>query len=45
LRHPNWIVLGLALVVLATLVAWELHAPSPLVNLRLLAGNHGLRRT
>jgi MFS family permease len=45
LRHPNWTVLVAGLLLLAALTWWELRARSPLVNLRLLVSNHGLRRT
>jgi predicted MFS family arabinose efflux permease len=45
LHRPNWAVLVIALALLAAFVMWELRAESPLVNLRLLGDNHGLRRT
>jgi MFS family permease len=45
LHHPNWIVLAVAVLLLAALVAWELRASSPLVDLRLLGRNGGLSRT
>jgi MFS family permease len=45
LQHPNWVVLAIALVLLAALVVWELRASSPLVDLRLLVSNRGLTRT
>jgi hypothetical protein len=45
LRHPNWIALAAAVILLAGLVGWELRATAPLVDMRLLISNHGLTRT
>jgi MFS family permease len=44
-RHPNWIALAAALVLLGALVFWELRASAPLVDMRLLVSNRGLTRT
>ena len=45
LRHPDWIALATALVLLGALVFWELRASAPLVDIRLLVSNRGLTRT
>jgi MFS family permease len=45
LRHPDWIALATALVLLGALVLWELRASAPLVDIRLLVSNRGLTRT
>jgi MFS family permease len=42
---PSWPVLGLALVFAGALVAWELRASHPFLDLRMLAGNGALTRT
>jgi MFS family permease len=43
--HPDWIALGVAVVVGAVLVAWELRASRPFFDVRLLATNLALTRT
>jgi MFS family permease len=45
LRHPAWLALAAAVVLLAALLVWERRARSPLIDLRLLAGNAALTRT
>ena len=45
LSHPDWIALGLAVVVGASLVWWELRASHPFFDVRLLATNLALTRT
>jgi MFS family permease len=45
LPHPDWIALGLAVVVGAALVWWELRARHPFFDVRLLASNLALTRT
>ena len=45
LHHPRWIVLALGVALLTVLIGWELRAAKPLVDLRLLGANGGLRRT
>jgi len=42
---PSWPVLGLALALAAALVAWQLRASHPFLDLRMLAGNGALTRT
>jgi MFS family permease len=42
---PSWPVLGLALLLSAALVAWELRASHPFLDLRMLAENGALTRT
>jgi MFS family permease len=43
--HPDWIALGVAVVVGAALVWWELRASHPFLDVRLLASNLALTRT
>ncbi|MGH3265147.1 MAG: MFS transporter, partial [Trebonia sp.] len=45
LPNPQWIVLAIAVVVAATLAAWELRVREPFLDLRLLAANLALTRT
>jgi MFS family permease len=45
LPHPDWGALALALVVGMALVAWELRAAHPFIDVRLLATNLALTRT
>ncbi|MCW2913628.1 MAG: hypothetical protein JWN52_1696 [Actinomycetia bacterium] len=45
LPHPNWIALGLAVVVGAGLLWWELRANHPFIDVRLLGTNQALTRT
>ncbi|MFF3855708.1 MFS transporter [Micromonospora sp. NPDC002575] len=45
LEHPNWWQLGAALALTAALVSWERRSRSPLVDVRMLAGNAALQRT
>jgi MFS family permease len=45
LPRPDWVVLGLAVVLGASLVAWELRARHPFVDVRLLVANLALTRT
>lgn len=45
LPHPDWVALALALVVGVALVAWELRAAHPFLDVRLLATNLALTRT
>jgi MFS family permease len=45
LPRPDWVVLGLAVVLGAGLVAWELRARHPFVDVRLLVANLALTRT
>ena len=45
LPHPDWIALGVAVVVGAGLVWWELRASHPFFDVRLLATNLALTRT
>ncbi|MDB5074324.1 MAG: hypothetical protein JWO42_503 [Chloroflexi bacterium] len=45
LPHPSWLVLGLAVVLGAGLVGWELRTRHPFVDVRLLAANLALTRT
>jgi MFS family permease len=45
LPHPQWIALGLAVVLAAALVAWELRAGQAFFDVRLLAANLALTRT
>jgi nicotinamidase-related amidase/predicted MFS family arabinose efflux permease len=45
LPEPHWPVLGLALVLAAALVRWELRAANPFLDVRLLASNAALTRT
>ncbi|MFF3573927.1 MFS transporter [Nocardia jiangxiensis] len=42
LRAPNWITLGLAVVLFAVLIAWERRAAAPLIDVRMLAANRPL---
>ena len=43
--HPDWISLGVSVVVAAALVGWELRAANPFLDVRLLATNLPLTRT
>jgi predicted MFS family arabinose efflux permease len=43
--RPDWVALGLAVVLAAGLVAWELRASHPFLDVRLLASNLALTRT
>jgi MFS family permease len=45
LPHPDWIALGISLVIWTALVRWELHAGNPFLDVRLLASNLPLTRT
>lgn len=45
LPHPDWIALGLAVVLGAGLVWWELRASRPFFDVRLLGTNPALTRT
>lgn len=45
LRSPLWWLLPVTLGLVAALVAWELRASSPLIDVRMLTGNGGLLRT
>jgi MFS family permease len=45
LPNPDWIPLGIAAVLGVVLVFWELRAPTPFVDMRLLVGNLALTRT
>jgi MFS family permease len=45
LPSPDWIALGLSILCGATLVAWELRAGRPFIDMRLLASNGALTRT
>jgi MFS family permease len=43
--HPHWIALGLSALLFVALVAWELRATHPFIDVRLLASNLALTRT
>ncbi|MEZ0069430.1 MFS family permease [Streptacidiphilus sp. MAP12-20] len=45
LTHPQWLLLGLALLLGAALVRWELRAAHPFLDLRLLGRHPGLTRS
>ncbi len=45
LPTPNWIALGLAILIGLALVWWELRARHPFIDIRLLATNQGLTLT
>ncbi|HWG63729.1 MAG TPA: MFS transporter [Streptosporangiaceae bacterium] len=45
LPHSDWLALGLAVAVGAALVAWELRARQPFLDVRLLVANRALTRT
>jgi MFS family permease len=45
LPHPDWIALGIAAAVAVALVAWELRAANPFLDIRLLTSNPALTRT
>jgi predicted MFS family arabinose efflux permease len=45
LPRPNWVALGVAAAVAAALVAWELRAGKPFLDVRLLVSNLPLTRT
>jgi MFS family permease len=45
LPRPDWMALGVAVAVAAALVAWELRAENPFLDVRLLASNLPLTRT
>ena len=45
LPRPDWVALGLAVVLAAGLVSWELRASHPFLDMRLLASNLALTRT
>ena len=45
LPHPGWVALAISAVLAALLVAWELRATRPFIDLRLLASQRALTRT
>jgi len=45
LPHPDWVALAISAVLAALLVAWELRAARPFIDLRLLASQRALTRT
>src|SRR5260370_30744069 len=45
LPHPGWVPLAVSAVLAALLVAWELRAARPFIDLRLLASQRALTRT
>jgi MFS family permease len=45
LPNPDWLPLGIAVVLGVALVVWELRAATPFVDMRLLIGNLALTRT
>ncbi len=45
LPHPGWVALAISAVLAALLVAWELRAAKPFIDLRLLASQRALTRT
>jgi predicted MFS family arabinose efflux permease len=45
LPHAHWLALGIAVVIGVALAWWELRAPRPFLDLRLLAANRALSRT
>ncbi|MFJ4782044.1 MFS transporter [Streptomyces sp. NPDC088794] len=45
LPDPDWPALGVSVVIAAALVAWELRAANPFLDVRLLASNLALTRT
>jgi MFS family permease len=45
LPRPDWAALGLAVVLAAALIGWELRASHPFIDVRLLASNGALTRT
>ena len=45
LPTPNWIAIGLAILIGSALVWWELRASHPFIDIRLLATNRGLTLT
>jgi nicotinamidase-related amidase/MFS family permease len=45
LPAPDWIPLGIAVILSAVLVAWELRAATPFLDVRLLVSNLALTRT
>ncbi|AEW98577.1 MFS transporter [Streptantibioticus cattleyicolor] len=45
LKHPAWWSLGLSVVIAAVMAGWELRAPKPFIDLRMLAANGPLVRT
>jgi MFS family permease len=45
LPHPGWMALAISAVLAALLVAWELRAARPFIDLRLLASQRALTRT
>jgi MFS family permease len=45
LPSPNWLMLAAGLILSGLLLAWELRASRPFLDLRLLARNGGLSRT
>ncbi len=45
LPATNWVALGLAVTLGTTLIAWELKAPQPFIDVRMLATNGALART
>jgi MFS family permease len=45
LPHPGWVPLAISAVLAALLVAWELRAAKPFIDLRLLASQRALTRT
>jgi MFS family permease len=45
LAHPNWLLLAVAVLLGVALVAWELRAGQPFLDLRLLGRSPGLTRT
>lgn len=45
LAHPRWWLLAPFAVLTAVLTRWQLHAPQPFMDIRMLAGNGALLRT
>jgi MFS family permease len=45
LPNPRWVALGVSVALAAALVAWELRAQNPFLDVRLLASNLPLTRT
>ncbi|MDY7543064.1 MULTISPECIES: MFS transporter [unclassified Cryobacterium] len=45
LDHPDWLLIAVAVVLGTALILWEQRAATPLIDVRMLARNHGLFRT
>jgi predicted MFS family arabinose efflux permease len=45
LKHPDWLLLALAIVVAVALVLWERRAARPMIDVRMLAKRKPLQRT